>query len=96
MKLFGELRSISTVQTFENSDTKKQEIVLVSEETGVPYKICFFNQKIELLKDLKLGGSTYVEFYIQGNFYDKKNEKGVLTGEKDVINSFVASNFKQL
>lgn len=93
MKLLGTIRKKSEIQTFENTEFKKIDLV-VQDNNGTPFKIEFHNDKIEKLKDLFIGNEAVVYFNIRGNFYDKKDSKGKLTGEKEVLNTLVGFELK--
>ncbi|WP_064967644.1 hypothetical protein [Tenacibaculum ovolyticum] len=88
-KVLLEIRQKTELQSFEGTTFTKIDLIGVDNH-GTPYKFEFHKEKAELLKDVCLGQLAIIDFHIRGNFYDKKDKKGKLTGKKDVSNSLVA------
>lgn len=87
MRIYGTILNIFEIQTF-NNDFKKQNLIIVSGETGTPYKVEFHSAKLELLKGVKVNSIAMVDFNIKGNYFPHKIDNKP-TGLKDVANSFV-------
>lgn len=83
------------LQTFQGTEFKKIDL-LADESNGTPYKFEFHNERVDLLKDIIVGSEVVVYFSIRGNYYDKKDKNGKLTGAKDVSNSLVAYKIKSI
>jgi hypothetical protein len=84
MNLFGIVRVLGSVQSFENTEFKKRTIIVESVESKTPYSVDFINNKIQTIDDLLLGSFVKIEVNIKGN-YDKKDKTRV-------YNSFEAKN----
>ncbi|WP_237275577.1 hypothetical protein [Tenacibaculum ovolyticum] len=88
-KVLLEVRQKTELQTFEGTTFTKIDLI-GQDNNGTPYKLEFHKEKSELLKEVSNGQQVIVDYHIRGNFYDKKDKKGKLTGKKDVSNSLVA------
>lgn len=88
-KVLGRIKRISELQTFQNTDFTKKDLILIGND-NTPYKFEFHKEKTDLLNGAKIGQDVVVEFKIRGNEYDKKDSKGKPTGTTDISNPLVA------
>jgi hypothetical protein len=89
MKLHVSVSSIGSIQTFEKSTFKKQELLGKTVENQMPVKLEFTGNSIDLLKDVLIGQELIVEYNLRGHEFDNKDKSGKYLG-KDIINSLVA------
>jgi hypothetical protein len=85
--LTATIRTVKEVETFTGTDYKKQSLFVESLENKIPYKIDFSNEKIDLLKDILIGGRVMIEYRIRGN-YAENNTK--------LFNSFEGYSIKSI